>query len=110
MTSIAERKAALLARRDDLRGRLASIGQELDSHQSKDWEELATEREGDEVLETMGLTGQQELRAIDAALRRIDEGEYGFCAKCGADIRAERLDLMPWTPFCSACANQGERP
>ncbi|MGP1355336.1 MAG: TraR/DksA family transcriptional regulator, partial [Roseicyclus sp.] len=31
--------------------RLQEIEEELDSHQSKDWEELAVEREGDEVLE-----------------------------------------------------------
>ncbi|MBM3612798.1 MAG: TraR/DksA family transcriptional regulator, partial [Alphaproteobacteria bacterium] len=26
-------------------------------------------------------------------------GEYGFCARCGSAISAERLDLLPATPF-----------
>lgn len=105
MTPIATRKAALQTRLADLKGRLASIDQELDSHNSQDWEELATEREGDEVLEHMGASGQQEIRRIEAALGRIDSGEYGFCVKCGAEIGEERLDVLPWTPFCRDCAN-----
>lgn len=104
MTSTATRKAQLEARLTELRGRLDTIEAELDSHQSQDWEELATEREGDEVLESMGVSGQNEMRMIEAALHRIDEGDYGFCAKCGAEIGEERLDVLPWTPFCRSCA------
>lgn len=104
MVSVGERKVWLEARLADLKGRLAGIEAELDSHNAADWEELATEREGDEVLERMGTSGQQEIRMIEAALHRIDEGEYGFCAKCGAEIGEERLDVVPFTPFCRTCA------
>lgn len=41
---------------------------------------------------------------IAAALRRIDEGEFGFCQKCGDDIAQERLDLDPTVPTCVSCA------
>lgn len=105
MTSIAERKAAMEARLEVLEGRMDEISEELDSHQSQDWEELATEREGDEVLEGMGLSAQAEVRAIRAALERIATGEYGYCAKCGDEIAEERLDLLPYTPFCRECAS-----
>lgn len=104
MTAIAKRKAQLEARLTDLRGRLAGIEAELDSQHSADWEDMAVEREGDEVLEGMGLSGQQEIRQIEAALQRIATGEYGFCAKCGAEIGAARLDVLPFTPFCRGCA------
>ena len=104
MTSTTKHKAQLEARLAVLRGRLSSIEDELESHDSKDWEDLATEREGDEVLETLGLSGQQEIRMIEAALQRIVDGEYGHCAKCGAVITAERLDALPFTPFCRDCA------
>lgn len=104
MTSHTDRKAQLQARMADLRTRLEQIEEELDSHQSKDWEDLATEREEDEVLEGMGVSGQHEIRMIEAALKRIDDGEYGFCAKCGTAISAERLDVLPHTPFCRTCA------
>lgn len=104
MTSIASRKAGLESRLATLRARLHDIEEELDSHDSKDWSEMATEREGDEVLESLGVGGQQEIRMIEAALARIDEGEYGACTKCGAEISEARLDLVPFTPFCAACA------
>lgn len=102
--STAERRAALLARLADLNGRLAAIEQELDSHNDRDWSELAVERETDEVLEASGLSGQQEIRMIEAALTRIDDGDFGVCVKCGARIAEERLDALPYTPFCHTCA------
>ncbi len=104
MTKIADRKAQLEARLADLTARLATIDTELDTHNSRDWEELATEREADEVLEGIGNSGKQEIRMIEAALRRIEDGEYGFCATCGKEIAEARLDLLPYTPFCSKCA------
>ncbi len=104
MKSVAVRKAALVARQDDLMKRIAGIGAELDSHESKDWEEMATEREADEVLEDLGQSAQAELRMIEAALNRIEEGEYGYCVQCGSEIAEERLDLVPATPFCAKCA------
>jgi RNA polymerase-binding transcription factor DksA len=104
MTTLAERRQQLERRRSDLQGRLVVIETELDSHQSKDWEDLATEREGDEVLEGMGLTAQQELRQIEAAMVRMAAGDYGYCVTCGEEIQAERLDLLPYTPFCARCA------
>lgn len=104
MKSVAERKAELDARKADLNARIAGIGAEFDSHEAKDWEEMATEREADEVLEDLGQSAQTELRMIDAALGRIDEGEYGYCVQCGSQIAEERLDLLPATPFCRDCA------
>jgi RNA polymerase-binding transcription factor DksA len=104
MKSVQTRQAELEARRATLLSRIEEIGHELDAHDSKDWEELAVEREGDEVLEDLGLSAQNELRMIEAAMRRIEEGEYGACVKCGSDIAEERLDLLPATPFCRNCA------
>lgn len=104
MTDEATRKAQLEGRLADLTGRLSMIEEELDSHQDRDWEELATEREGDEVLEGMGVAGQHEIRRIRAALDRIAAGTYGVCARCGERIDASRLDALPETPFCASCA------
>lgn len=104
MTAPEIRKAKLQKRLADLQGRLASIETELEGHTSPDWEELATLREGDEVLEGIGLSGQHEIRMIEAALKRIEDGEYGYCARCGAAIAPERLDAVPYTPFCHECA------
>jgi RNA polymerase-binding transcription factor DksA len=106
MTSVAERKAVLEARRKALTARIAGIGAEFDTHEARDWEEMATERESDEVLEDLGLSAQHEIRMIDAALQRVEDGEYGFCVTCGSEIDDARLDVLPATPFCKNCAPQ----
>lgn len=99
-----QRRRALEQRLAELTDRLHEIRDELVSHNSSDWEELATEREEDEVLEGQGVQGKAEIAAIRAALERIEEGEYGYCTQCGEEISRERLDLLPQTPFCAACA------
>lgn len=104
MTDLAMRRAQLDDRLAVLLARLRELDSELDSHQSKDWEELATEREGDEVLERLGQSGEAEIARIRAALARMEAGTYGDCVKCGATISEERLDLLPFTPFCRHCA------
>ena len=50
----------------------------------------------------------EELRRIDAALERIEEGEYGYCLTCGEPIDARRLDLDPTLATCVDCARIGE--
>ncbi len=104
MTSPAQRAIAMQARLADLTSRLQRIESELEAHSDRDWEEMAVAREGDEVLEGMGLSGQQEIRMINAALARVADGSYGECARCGAQIASKRLDVLPYTPFCSDCA------
>lgn len=105
MPDLVTRRAQLEDRLAFLTARLRDLDAELDSHQSKDWEELATEREGDEVLERLGQSGQAEMAQIKAALGRIEAGEYGLCVRCGTGISEDRLDLLPYTPFCRECAS-----
>ncbi len=44
------------------------------------------------------------LRAIAAALKRIDEDEFGWCDACGEEIAMRRLELDPAAPRCIGCA------
>ena len=105
MIDLALRKKALIARLRELDTRLHNIEDELDSHQAKDWEDLATEREEDEVLERIGVDGIAEIERIRNALARVDDGTYGVCVTCGDEISAKRLDILPATPFCATCAS-----
>ena len=98
-------KVALLKRLSELDKRLHAIEEELDAPHSKDWDEAAIEHEGDEVLEGLGQSGQDEIRRIQAALQRMREGEYGYCVKCGEKIAAARLDVVPEAPLCCDCAS-----
>jgi len=49
---------------------------------------------------------QVELKRINAALTRMDDGEYGSCVHCSADIDSRRLDFDPAAPLCIKCANE----
>ena len=53
------------------------------------------------------------LRAVKAALVRIEEGVYGACVRCDAEISTKRLLAVPWTPYCLACQEEvdaGQEP
>ena len=45
-----------------------------------------------------------QIRKIDAALARLEEGEFGYCVNCGEEIPQKRLALDPALPNCVACA------
>jgi RNA polymerase-binding transcription factor len=41
---------------------------------------------------------------IERALEKLDAGVFGTCENCGAPIPDERLEAVPWTPYCVACS------
>lgn len=104
MLDTAKYHATLMHRLAALDARLHAIEAELDAPRSNDWEELAVERESDEVLESLGHSGEMEIARIRAALDRIRAGSYGICTVCGEPISTDRLDVLPETPMCKVCA------
>jgi len=40
------------------------------------------------------------LQQVRDALNRIADGTFGTCIVDGAPIEAERLEAVPWTPYC----------
>ena len=51
----------------------------------------------------------RELQRIEAALTRLDEGEYGLCLECEEEIPLRRLEVDPAALFCIGCATRRER-
>ncbi len=49
------------------------------------------------------------LRRIDAALARIEDGQYGICIESGEEIEEKRLETQPWAEFCIEVAEEHER-
>lgn len=49
-----------------------------------------------------------ELERIDAALKRIGDGDYGYCTACGEEIQPKRLAHDPAVPTCIDCAEKAE--
>lgn len=46
-----------------------------------------------------------ELKRIESALGRIEEGEFGYCVLCDEEIPVKRLEKNPATPSCIDCAS-----
>ena len=101
---VAHYKAVLETRQAEILKRLHRIDDDLGRTRDPDSAERATEAENDEVLEEFGHVGSDELKALEAALQRIEAGTYGKCVKCGKPISEERLDVVPQTLFCKKCA------
>ena len=46
------------------------------------------------------------LKAIEEALWRLEQGNYGICCDCGESISSARLNAIPWTRVCITCKEQ----
>jgi DnaK suppressor protein len=51
---------------------------------------------------------QAQIVKIDAALRRLDDGDYGYCTNCDEPIAPKRLDADPTASLCIACQSARE--
>jgi len=49
------------------------------------------------------------LPKIDEALKRIDDGSYGYCVNTGEPIGIERLLVRPTALFCAEEKNRQEK-
>jgi RNA polymerase-binding protein DksA len=67
---------------------------------------LTLDREIDYTLEE---AAQERLKETEAALERIESGNYGLCTSCGAKITSERLEALPWASLCIDCKRREER-
>ncbi len=45
---------------------------------------------------------------IEAALKRIEAGTYGACARCEIPIESRRLKAVPWARLCLVCQERVE--
>ena len=102
-------KQILLDMKQDITNRISAIARDI-RHvgMSADWSEQASERENDEVLESLGNSSELELLKVNYALKRIENGNYFQCDECGADIPPARLELLPFTAHCVDCAEKIE--
>lgn len=52
-------------------------------------------------------TLEDQIKEVDKALVRVDDGTYGVCEKCGKPIAEERLEVVPTARYC--VEDQGAR-
>ncbi|MCX8501417.1 MAG: RNA polymerase-binding protein DksA [Alphaproteobacteria bacterium] len=80
-----------------------------DSHQHPDQTDRATD-ESDRALELRTRDRERKLIAkIDEALRRIDDGSYGYCEETGEPIGIKRLEARPIATLCLEAQERHEK-
>lgn len=82
----------------------------LDDNVEPEVEEEGQEENIARLLARLDDRGKAEIEAIDVALGRIANGDYGHCVNCGTAIPAARLEAMPTAVTCVACAAAREHP
>jgi len=108
-----ERKKELLRMRDELQETLQLETKEF--HQlfhdiaTKDYEEIAHEQRDHRTVGRVDLVDRERMRRIASALYRLEEGGYGICESCGAEISSERLAAMPDATLCIDCQRRVDR-
>lgn len=95
--------------REDHPGRIDEEIEEIGASQDNHLAETATATLDREIDYTLEENSIRMLNAIDAALKRMDDGTYGTCTNCGREIPAERLEAYPWASLCIDCKRQAER-
>lgn len=45
-------------------------------------------------------SSSETLESVQEALRRLGDGNYGKCVKCGNPIEAAHLKATPWARYC----------
>ncbi|WP_375058310.1 TraR/DksA family transcriptional regulator [Zobellella sp. DQSA1] len=103
-------KQRLLAQRESLLGEVASSRESTEPVQLDQSSVGRLSRMDAIQAQQMqqGLAGRrkEQLLRIGAALRRMENGDYGYCLGCGEDIDARRLDIDPATTLCIDCAEK----
>ena len=92
-----------LARKRSVEGPAASVSVSVVAeHQVH--EEPTAENYGEELDQVAG-----DLEAVEAAMRRLDDGSYGLCRHCGRDIPEEQLIGDPLTTECAEHVGSASR-
>lgn len=95
-------------KKDELNERLERITANLRRGLESDSKERAKQLEDREVVDALGNEARQELDKISATLQRMDDGDFGRCAECGAEIARARLTALPYATQCIDCASLDE--
>lgn len=99
----------LTRRRDELYQRIAEFRREQQQEaEPPPADSIEAARATADIETHAGLIGrsEDELRRLDAALERVEQGGYGICADCGQDIPVDRLTAIPFALCCMKCQDK----
>lgn len=95
-------------KRRDLTERLGRIHNNVKRALDPDSAERAKQLEDSDVVDALGKEARLELLQIAAALRRMDEGQFGICTCCGSPIQDARLEAYPYAVECVDCIRRND--
>ncbi len=87
----------------------ADFGALVEEMDPKDFADVASDDIDRKMIEALGSQEIKRLKAIDAALSRINMNRYGLCMKCNKKIPSERLTAIPYAVLCIECQKGEER-
>ena len=61
------------------------------------------------MSQASGRRREMMLKNISAALKRIENDDFGICQSCEEDINRKRLEFDPTTVLCIECATKAEQ-
>ena len=105
-------KKKLTTRREELMKTIARTqeeGRTADEDPTVDLADKAANSYTKEFLFGMTNTDRKIVNMIDAALKRIQEEEYGVCANCQEEMQQKRLEAVPWAKHCITCQEKADR-
>jgi DnaK suppressor protein len=105
-------KKLLTEQRDEILGnarRVLSGGIHLDPDDFPDEIDTASSEVNLQFTGRLREREQGLLSKIDAALEKIEDGEYGECKSCGEDIGVKRLKARPVAELCIECKSEQEK-
>jgi len=108
MSQIDSYRTLLLEKRAELIGTLSLNGNVGDASGDRPADSIDHSAQALETTVQARLRENQSrlLRAIEAALQRIDRRSFGVCETCGQPIPAARLNAVPWAGLCKDCTEQ----
>jgi RNA polymerase-binding transcription factor len=110
-TDLQSLRAALQRRRRTILETSRRAAAELDALRSAErdpeFEEGAQAEHEQYTLARLTESQRWELARVDAAIARVDSGEYGLCSDCDEEIDPRRLAALPYALLCAECA-QGQ--
>jgi len=112
MLDIDTARSELSARKAELQARQERVSRHTRHREDplpQDFAEQAVELENGETLVALDQELAQELKKIDRALSRIEEGAYLDCESCGQPIGEERLQALPTSVLCIDCASEADQ-
>ena len=101
---LADKKESLL----DQYTKNRTLGLEAGDEASADMADKAASAYTKEFLYSLSNSDRELLQAVEDAIERLEDGDFGECAECEEKMTKKRMDAIPWARYCVNCQELAE--